>query len=72
VEAEVRRRGGALLAEVQLFDVYQGAPLSEEEKSLAYRLLFRSPDRSLTSEEVDELLAGIVEHVSRALGARLR
>jgi phenylalanyl-tRNA synthetase beta chain len=60
------------LAELRLFDVYQGAPLGEREKSLAYTLVFRSPERSLTHDEVDECVERIVSRVSGKLGGRLR
>jgi phenylalanyl-tRNA synthetase beta chain len=63
---------GDLLTEVRLFDVYEGTPLAEQEKSLAFTLLFRSPERSLTHEEVDERVAAVVEHLGKAVGARIR
>jgi phenylalanyl-tRNA synthetase beta chain len=63
---------GDLLTEVRLFDVYEGTPLAEQEKSLAFTLLFRSPERSLTHDEVDERVAAVVEHLGKAVGARIR
>ena len=57
---------------MRLFDVYEGSPLAETEKSLAYSLLFRSPERSLTNDEVDEVSARIVAHLEKELGARIR
>ncbi|MGH2571341.1 MAG: phenylalanine--tRNA ligase subunit beta, partial [bacterium] len=71
VEAELRGAGGDLLAELRLFDVYEGPPLDEGEKSLAYTLVFRSQDRSLTNEEVDERVDTLVQRMRR-LDARLR
>jgi phenylalanyl-tRNA synthetase beta chain len=71
VEAGLREAGGDLLAELRLFDVYEGAPLDEGEKSLAYTLVFRSQDRSLTNEEVDERVDKLVQRMRR-LDARLR
>ncbi|GJM44684.1 MAG: phenylalanine--tRNA ligase beta subunit [Gemmatimonadota bacterium] len=62
---------GPLLVESRLFDVYEGAPLADTEKSLAFMLVFRSPERSLTHEEVDERVDAIVEHL-KGLGARIR
>jgi phenylalanyl-tRNA synthetase beta chain len=72
LESTLREEGGSLLAELRLFDVYQGAPLGEREKSLAYTLVFRSPDRSLTHDEVDACVERIVSRVSGKLGGRLR
>jgi phenylalanyl-tRNA synthetase beta chain len=64
--------GGELLSEPRLFDVYEGAQLTAREKSLAYTLVFRAPDRSLTREEVDLLVERIVRRLERELGARVR
>jgi phenylalanyl-tRNA synthetase beta chain len=64
--------GGELLTESRLFDVYEGPPLASHEKSLAFMLVFRSPERSLTNEEVDERVALIVQHVADVVGARIR
>ena len=72
LEAALRDEGGDLLAELRLFDVYEGAPLDEREKSLAYTLVFRSPDRSLTHDEVDGRVDALVKRVGRQLDARLR
>jgi phenylalanyl-tRNA synthetase beta chain len=68
----IREAAGELLAEVRLFDVYEGPPLGESEISLAYTLEFRSPERSLTNEEVDAVVARIVERLREGLGARIR
>ncbi len=70
VEA-VSGAAGSLLREVRLFDVYRGAPLHEDEKSLAIRLRFAAPDRTLTETDVDEALVDVVEAVGRQ-GWRLR
>lgn len=69
---EIGAAGGELLEECRLFDVYEGAPLGPGERSLAFTLVFRAPDRSLTNEEVDERVARVVERVSKVLGARIR
>ncbi len=68
----VVQAAGEWLVEVRLFDVYEGAPLKESEKSLAFTLRFRSPDRSLTNDEVDGRVKAVVDHLSRELGARIR
>lgn len=68
----LREAGGELLAESRLFDIYAGAPLAANEKSLAFTLVFRSPERSLTNEEVDKRVDGIVRHLEKVAGARIR
>jgi phenylalanyl-tRNA synthetase beta chain len=68
----MREAGGELLSEPRLFDVYEGAQLASTERSLAYTLTFRSPDRSLTNEEVDLVVDRIVYRLREELGARVR
>ena len=43
-----------------VFDVYEGAQVGEGKKSLALRLSFRAPDRTLSDDEVNELRARII------------
>ncbi len=68
----IRAAGGALLADVRLFDVYRGGQLPPGKKSVAFSLAFQAADRTLTDAEVADEKARIVETVSRRLGARLR
>jgi phenylalanyl-tRNA synthetase beta chain len=70
--AGLRRAAGELLEDIRLFDVWEGAPLAAGEKSLAFTLVFRSPERSLTNEEVDGHVQEIVAHLAGELGARIR
>jgi len=71
--AEVlRTAGGDLLESVRLFDVYRGAGIPEGSRSLAYRLRFCSPERTLTDEEVGIRRAGCIEAIEREFGAVLR
>jgi phenylalanyl-tRNA synthetase beta chain len=67
----VRAGGGELLAEVDVFDVYRGEQVGEGEKSLALRLSFQAPDRTLTDAEVAERRAEI-EAALAGIGGRLR
>jgi phenylalanyl-tRNA synthetase beta chain len=68
----VREAGGALLRRAEVFDVYRGAQVGAGSASLALRLEFRAPDRTLTDEEVAERRAKIVAALDEQLGARLR
>jgi phenylalanyl-tRNA synthetase beta chain len=54
VKAAVVRAGGDLLRSAELFDLYTGEQAGEGRKSLALRLEFRAPDRTLTDAEVAE------------------
>ena len=55
-----------------LFDVYRGAGITEGARSLAYRLRFCAPDRTLTDEEVGALRARCIEAAEKEFGAVLR
>jgi phenylalanyl-tRNA synthetase beta chain len=72
VEAAIRAAGGSLLTEATLFDVYRGRPLGDNERSLAYRLRFAAPDRTLTEAEVESAVAAIVAAIESHLDARIR
>jgi phenylalanyl-tRNA synthetase beta chain len=71
VVAAVRDAGGPLLASVDVFDVYRGAQIADEEVSLALRLAFRSPERTLTDDEVAGLRTAIESAVGE-IGGRIR
>ena len=49
----VRKAGPKILEDVSLFDVYRGKQLGEGKVSLAYRLTYRAPDRTLKDDEVN-------------------
>jgi phenylalanyl-tRNA synthetase beta chain len=73
VIAAIRRAGGPLLAAAEVFDVYRDAErLGEGNVSLAVRLSYRAPDRTLTDEEVAERREAIIAALSGDLGARIR
>jgi len=62
----------ALVVEARLFDVYEGPPLPEGKRSLAYAVQFQAPDRTLTDAEVAEARRRIVRRLEHELGAELR
>jgi phenylalanyl-tRNA synthetase beta chain len=64
VRAAVLAGGGELLRSAEVFDVYRGEQVGEGRKSLALRLAFRAPDRTLTDEEV----AGLRERIRTEIG----
>ncbi|HEY48660.1 MAG TPA: phenylalanine--tRNA ligase subunit beta [Dehalococcoidia bacterium] len=65
-------RSFPLVSEVTLFDVYSGKQVPEGKKSLAFSVRYRSPQRTLTDEEVDRTQQKILEHLEREFGATLR
>ena len=68
----IRRGAKGLLKNVELFDVYTGKGIPEDKKSVAFSLELRADDRSLTAQEADEDVKGILELLKTELGAALR
>jgi phenylalanyl-tRNA synthetase beta chain len=58
-----------LLEDVRLFDVYTGAQVGEQRKSLTYTLRFRAPDRTLTVAETNAARDAAVAEAERRVGA---
>ena len=72
VMSEVLIAAGPLLADSHLFDVYAGERVEKGTRSLAFSLIFRSPDRTLTDEEVEAPFRSLIEHLAEKFGAKLR
>lgn len=72
LEAAIRKGAKGLLKEVTLFDVYAGPGVPEGKKSVAFNLMLRADDRSLTGEEADEDLQSILKTLETDCGAVLR
>lgn len=59
IEKAIRAAGGRYLESVRLFDVYRGAQITAGKKSVAYSLMFRSPEGTLTDAEIEPALKKI-------------
>ena len=57
---------------MQLFDVYEGKPLPEGKRSLAYQVQFQSLEKTLTDEDVAQARDRIVRRLQHEFGAELR
>jgi phenylalanyl-tRNA synthetase beta chain len=68
----IKDLGEALIEHVQVFDQYLGAQIPEGKKSLAYKISYRSDDRTLTDTEVNALHQNLVDQISKLFGAQLR
>ncbi len=64
--------GTPLVREATLFDVYQGDPIPAGKRSLAYRIVYQSPGKTLTSEEADRTQERLLQRLAKELGATLR
>ena len=72
VEKAIRQAAGALLVDLDLFDVYRGEALGDGRRSLAYRLRLQAPDRTLTDADIAEPCAAAPWPPATKLGAELR
>ena len=72
LENEIKRAGGKLFLGSKIFDVYADEKIGENKKSIAVSLSFGAMDRTLTDEEVNELLNKIIERLEKSLKAELR
>jgi phenylalanyl-tRNA synthetase beta chain len=68
----IREAGQPELTTAEVFDEYRGGQIPEGKKSLAFRVAFGSPDRTLTDEEAAEVRGRIVEALAGSFGAELR
>jgi len=69
VESALREGAGEMLESVSLMDIYRGEQVGPGRKSLAYRLVFRASERTLTTKEVNGLRDRAIESAAAALGA---
>ena len=72
VENLIKQSGGRLLTEIKLFDVFRGEQIGKDKKSLAYRLTYQAPDRTLADSEVAQVRNRIIKRLDQELGAKLR
>ncbi|MCX8126205.1 MAG: phenylalanine--tRNA ligase subunit beta, partial [Dehalococcoidia bacterium] len=61
-----------LVTSCRLFDLYEGKPVPEGKKSLAFRIVFQSSERTLTDEEAGRVQQQIIDRLGKELGAVLR
>ena len=72
LEESIRRGAKGLLKDVTLFDIYRGPGIAEGKKSVAFSLVLRADDRSLTGEEADADVQSILAALESECGAVLR
>ncbi len=71
LDEAIRQGAGALCEDVNLFDVYEGSQIPEGMKSVAYNLVLRSPNETLTDVQVETVMNKVFQKLE-ALGANLR
>ena len=79
INSGIRRRqkvimaaGGDLLKSADLFDIYRGPQVGEGKKSVAFALVYRHDDKTLTDEEVDKIHEEILKALKEQLDVNLR
>jgi phenylalanyl-tRNA synthetase beta chain len=72
VEEALYQYGRPWLVEARLFDVYSGDPVPAGKRSLAFRLSYRDPERTLTDDLVNSHHQALVTALESDLGAELR
>jgi phenylalanyl-tRNA synthetase beta chain len=72
VSATIREAAGALLEDAYPFDLYEGKGIPEGTRSLAFRLRFRAPERTLTDAEVDGAVSRVLAALEERHGVRRR
>ena len=68
----IKKVGGRLLTDIDVFDVYEGENIGSDEKSIAYTLTFSDTTKTLLDDEVNELFKRIIEEVENKTGAKIR
>ena len=68
----IRRSGGKELTKIELFDIFKLKDVKDGTRSLAYALEFRSPERTLTDEEVGKTFQRIVDALKASAGIEVR
>ena len=71
IEHVFDNKGGAYMESYKLFDIYEGSQIKEGFKSLAYSIVFRAKDRTLSDKDVSEAMERIVKHLE-TMGIELR
>lgn len=72
VVEQARKAGGKLVRSVRVFDVYEGDQVPKGKRSLALRVVMRSPERTLSEKDIAGVRAKILKALERELQAALR
>ena len=72
VRRTIAANAGPFLERVELFDLYTGAPIPAGQRSLAFRMAFRAPDRTLADADVSKIREKIARRLEAELGATIR
>jgi len=68
----IKKSAGKLLEDIKLFDIYKGTQIEAGKKSMAYAIVLRANDKTLTDEEVTAVMNKILKNIEKQTGALLR
>ena len=72
IEDIIKANGEDLVESYKLFDVYKGSQIAEGYKSIAYSIIYRSKDKTLTDDDVNKVHQNIIRELEEKLDAKLR
>ena len=72
IEDVIRQKGGQILESVRLFDVYRGKQVEDGKKSVAFTLVYRDRNKTLTDKEVSDVHENVLQTLKEKLNAVLR
>lgn len=72
IERAIKQAGGTLLDSVELFDEYRGKNVPDGQRSLAFRLVYRASDRTLTDEDIEPVHQKVREVLEEKFQVALR
>lgn len=72
IEKIITKKSKKWLEAVKLFDIYRNEKLGENKKSVAYSLIFRDKNKTLSDEEINTIMKNIIIELEKTLGAKLR
>ncbi|MGL4484539.1 MAG: phenylalanine--tRNA ligase subunit beta, partial [Anaerovoracaceae bacterium] len=72
IEKSIRENSGKIFETVKLFDVYRGDQIEKEKKSLAFSIVYRDQNKTLTDEEVSKVHSKMLKVIEEKFNAKLR
>lgn len=72
IEKIITKKSKKLLESAKLFDIYRNEKIGPDKKSVAYSLIFRDKNKTLSDEEIKTIMENIISELEKTLGAAIR
>ena len=72
ISKEIKKSGGKLVTNIEIFDVYEDINIGINNKSIAYKVTFEDYNKTLTDEEIMPIFNKIIDNVEKKFNAKLR